>query len=82
MRAISASVAKNDLDGLIARVNEGHAPVAITGTKGKCAVLVGEEDWASIAETLALGSVSGIPASLERGAKEPTNACVDERTLG
>jgi prevent-host-death family protein len=53
MRAISASVAKHDLDGVIARVNEDRAPVAITGTKGKCAVLVGEEDWASIAETLA-----------------------------
>lgn len=66
MRAISASVAKNDLDGLIARVNEDHAPVAIAGAKGKCAVLVGEEDWASIVETLAVGGVSGMSASLEK----------------
>jgi PHD/YefM family antitoxin component YafN of YafNO toxin-antitoxin module len=44
--------------------------VHITG-KNQSAVLVGEEDWRSIEETLYLLSIPGMRESIVRGMKEP-----------
>ena len=54
---MSATAFCKDLYNTIERVNEDCAPVHITTTRGKGAVLVGEDDWASIEETLYLEDV-------------------------
>ena len=43
-------------------------------------MLVGEEDWRSIQETLYLISIPGLAASIRRGLKTPVENCDDRLT--
>ncbi|NEP58207.1 MAG: type II toxin-antitoxin system Phd/YefM family antitoxin [Symploca sp. SIO2G7] len=74
---ISVAEARQVLFKLVSRVNESHEPITITGQKGN-AVLVSEEDWQSIQETLYLKSIPGVWESIEEGIKEPIEECSDE----
>lgn len=81
MGSITATAARKDLYNLISRVNEDCAPVSITNSKGKGAVLIGEDEWAAIEETLYLASIPGMYESLIAGMEEPAAECVDESAL-
>ncbi len=81
MGSITATAARKDLYNLIASVNENCAPVTITNSKGKGAVLVGEDDWAAIEETLFLNAIPGMAQSLVDGAAESIEDCVGEDAL-
>ncbi len=70
MTAISATTARTTLYRLIANLQDGQEPILITGKKGN-AVLLSEEDWRAIEETLYLTSIPGMTASIKRGMKEP-----------
>ena len=59
MTAVNATSARNNLYRLIDQVNDESEPVIITGQRGN-AVLVGEEDWRAIQETLFLVSIPGM----------------------
>lgn len=56
-------------------------PIAITNTKGKGAVLVGEDEWAAIEETLYLMGIPDMAQSLIDGRDTPAEECVDETAL-
>ncbi len=81
MGSITATAARKDLYNLISRVNEDCAPVSITNSKGKGAVLIGEDEWAAIEETLYLTGIPGMCESLIAGMEEPAAECVDESAL-
>jgi len=81
MTSISATNARKDIYRLIDQVNAESSPVAITSTKGKGAVLIGEDDWAAIEETLALVSIPGMVETLKAGHDEPLDECADEDDL-
>lgn len=81
MPSITATAARKDLYGLINQVNESCTPAHITNTRGKGAVLVGEDDWATIKETLYLNSIPDMSESLPKGMDEPLESCVDEDNL-
>ena len=66
-----------NLDGLIAKAASTHRPIVITGKKGN-AVLVSEEDWNSISETLYLLSIPGMRESIKEGMETPIDACAKE----
>ncbi len=53
MKTITASKARADLNRLLNEAAETHKPVQITGKQAN-AVLVAEEDWRAIQETLYL----------------------------
>jgi antitoxin YefM len=55
---------------LIDEAAENHRPVQISGKRNN-AVLVGEEDWRAIQETLFLLSVPGMRESIRDGMKQP-----------
>ena len=57
MTAITATKARENIYQLIQDVNVNSTPVTITNTRGKNAVLIGEEDWKAIEETLYLMSI-------------------------
>lgn len=78
MTSITATALRQDIYQTIARVNEDCAPIAITNTKGKGAVLIGEDEWAAIEETLYLTSIPGMSESLQAGMAEPIEDCLDE----
>jgi antitoxin YefM len=69
MRTITASEAENNLHELIISTSYNSEPIHILG-KEKNAVLVSEEDWKSIQETLYLLSIPGMRESIIEGMKE------------
>ena len=69
MTILNATEARSKLYTLIDETTETHQPIVITGKRGN-AVLVSEEDWNSIAETLHLLSVPGMRESIKDGMKE------------
>lgn len=75
MSSRTASEARAQLYRLIDEVAESHEPVLITG-KRNSGVLVAEEDWQSIQETLYLTSIPGMRKSIQKGLKTPLKNCV------
>jgi len=69
MSILSASDARSNLPRLIDQTNESHEPVIISGKRNN-AVLIAEEDWKSIQETLFLVSIPGMRDSIVSGMKE------------
>ena len=64
MNAMNATKARANLFKIMAFVNDNSQPLTLTNSKGKNAVLVGEDDWNAIQETLYLNSVPGMVESL------------------
>ena len=73
MTALSATSARANLYRLIDQVNEDSEPLTITGQRGN-AVLIGEEDWRAIQETLFLLSVPGLAESIREARTEGIEA--------
>jgi PHD/YefM family antitoxin component YafN of YafNO toxin-antitoxin module len=74
VKTISATSARSDLYRLIDGTLEDHEPVQITGKRGN-AVLLAEEDWRAIQETLHLVSIPGMRESILKGMREPVEHC-------
>ncbi|MHB1531953.1 type II toxin-antitoxin system Phd/YefM family antitoxin [Acidithiobacillus sp.] len=74
MTAITASEARANLYRLIDEAAASHQPLLITGKRNK-AVLVSEEDWAAIQESLFLLSIPGMRESIRQGMNTPVDAC-------
>lgn len=66
MSIVTASAARANLYRLIDETASSHQPVVITG-KRNSAVLVSEDDWEAIQETLYLLSTSGMKESIHEG---------------
>lgn len=56
---------------------ESSEPVQITGKRGN-AVLVSEEDWSAMQETLYLLSIPGMRESILEGGREPVDECSED----
>ena len=74
MTTLTASEARTRLYRLLDATAASHEPVHITGRRHN-AVLIAEEDWRAIQETLYLESVPGMRASIRRGLKAPVKSC-------
>lgn len=70
MTTITASEARAGLYRLIDQAAESHKPVVISGKRAN-AVLVSEEDWNAIQETLYLWAVPGMRESIKDAMAEP-----------
>ncbi|MBS3909789.1 MAG: type II toxin-antitoxin system Phd/YefM family antitoxin [Actinobacteria bacterium] len=77
MTTLSASEARKRLYKLVDEVKETHEPIQIVG-KRNSAVLVSEEDWRAIQETLYLTSIPGMRESIGTGLKTPVEECDEE----
>ena len=77
MTTLSASEARKRLYALVDEVKETHEPVQIKG-KRSSAVLISEEDWRAIEETLYLISIPGMRESIKKGLKTPVEKCDEE----
>ena len=75
MTTLTASQARARLYKLLDQAASSHEPIQITGKRSN-AILVSEEDWRSIQETLYLLSVPGMRASIRKGLKEPVEKCL------
>ena len=81
MTSISVTALRQDIYNIINRVNEDCAPVSITNSRGKGAVLIGEDDWAAIEETLYLMNTPGMTESILAGKAESVENCISENDL-
>jgi antitoxin YefM len=66
MNVLNATEARAKLYSLIDEAASTHQPIIITGKRNN-AVLVSEEDWNAITETLYLSSIPGMKESIQEG---------------
>ena len=66
MATLTATEARANLYKLIEETVQSHEPVVITGKKGN-AVLLSENDWNAVTETLHLLSIPGMRESIREG---------------
>lgn len=76
MTSMNVTNARKKLYSIIEEVNVSHTPIHITGKNGS-AVILSEDDWNAIAETLHLSSIPGMTKSIKEGMKEPLDKCSD-----
>lgn len=77
MTTFSASEARKRLYSLVDEVKETHEPVQIVGRRNS-AMLVAEEDWRAIQETLYLMSIPGMRKSIKEGLNTPIEEIDEE----
>jgi antitoxin YefM len=77
MTAISASEARKTLYRLIDSIAEEREPVVITGKRNN-AVLITEDDWRGIQETLYLMSIPGMAKSIRAAMETPVSKMKEE----
>ncbi len=79
MAVLTASEARANLYRLIDRAAESHQPILIAG-KRNSAVLIAEEDWQAIQETMFLLSIPGMRKSIRDGMAEDVKKSAKELT--
>lgn len=77
MTILNATEARSKLYKLIDETASSHQPIVITGKRAN-AVLVSEEDWNAIAETLFLVSIPGMRESIKEGLEVDLSECSKE----
>ena len=77
MKTVTDEQAQRDLAQLMEQTAASHEPVQING-KRVSAILVAEEDWRSIEETLYLLSLPGMRESITEGMRTPLEQCASE----
>lgn len=80
MSTINITNARKDLYNLVESVGLYHEPALIVGKKAN-AVLVSEDDWRAIQETLYLDSIPYLTQSILEGAKESIEDCIPEEMV-
>lgn len=76
MTAISVTKARENIYQILSDVNNSSQPITITNNRGKNGVLISEEDWNAIQETLYLNSIPGMTESIIEAGKEALEECV------
>jgi len=77
MPTITATEARKNLYRLLDEVSESHEPIQITGKRGN-AVLISEDDWRAVQETLYLHSIPGMKESIIEGMKTSVDDCDED----
>lgn len=77
MPTLAATEARARLYKLLDQVAATHTPILITGKRAN-AVLISEEDWRSIEETMYLLNIPGMRESIVEGLETPVEECFDE----
>ena len=79
MTTLTASKARAKLYRLLDETASRHEPIQISGKRAN-AVLISEEDWRAIQETLYLVSIPGMRESIRKGLATPIDKCSKEIT--
>jgi len=74
MQVLSVNKVRDRLDAVLAEVQDSYEPLTIAG-ESHSAVLVSEEIWRSIEETLYLTSIPGMKESIIAGMNEKIEDC-------
>lgn len=74
MTTLTVTEARSNLYRLVDEASMSHEPFFIKGKRHN-AVLLSEEDWRSIQESLYLVSIPGMVESIIEGTREPISEC-------
>lgn len=74
MTTLTATQVRGRLYRLLDLIAQSHEPIQITGKRHN-AVLISEEDWNSVKETLHLLSIPGMRESIQKDLKTPVSKC-------
>jgi antitoxin YefM len=77
MPTLTATEARTKLYNLIDLTSSTHEPILITGKRGN-AVLISEDDWRAIQETIYLLNIPGMRNSIREGLAAPLEECGEE----
>ena len=77
MAVMTVTQARSNLYNLIDQTRNFHEPIVISGKRNN-AVLISEDDWNSIQETLYLCSIPGMRESILEASKEPLDESVED----
>jgi prevent-host-death family protein len=77
MKSLPVSKARENLYRLVDEAAETHEPITLTGKRNN-AVLLSEEDWRAVQETLYLVSIPGMRESIRDGLAAPLEGCEEE----
>ena len=77
MPTLSVTEARTKLYRLIDQASLSHEPIVITGKRGN-AVLISEDDWLSIQETMYLLNIPGMRESVREGLATPIENCKEK----
>jgi prevent-host-death family protein len=77
MPILTATEARSNLYRLIDEAASSHEPIIIKGKRGS-AVLISEDDWRSIQETMYLLNISGMRESIRKGLATPIEECTQD----
>ena len=77
MKTINATNARAKLYKLIDDAYKSSEPIQITGKRGN-AILISEDNWRAIQETLYLTSIPGMRESIREGMDTPIEDCKED----
>jgi prevent-host-death family protein len=77
MTTIRAAEVRAKLFKLLDHAAESHEPIQITGKRSN-AILISEEEWRPIQETMYLLSIPGMRESIQKGLKTPFEKCSEK----
>ena len=77
MKTISVTKARSNLYKLLDEAQISGEPIQITGKRNN-GVLLSEDDWRAISETLFLVSIPGMRESIREGLATPLDECISE----
>jgi prevent-host-death family protein len=77
MPIINATTARNNFFKLIEEALATNIPITITSKTGNV-VILSEEDWRSIEETLYISTIPGMKEKIIKGINTPLAECVED----
>ena len=77
MTTISITNARKELYKLLDLIQQSHEPIHITGKRGS-GVLMSEEDFSALQETLKLQAIPGMTESIIEGMETDVKECSEE----
>ena len=77
MKTIGVTKARSNLYKLIDEAATTSQPIQITGKRTN-AILISEDDWRAIQETLYLLSIPGMRDSIREGLQAPIDECSED----
>ncbi len=77
MKTLTVTQVRKDIYRLLDEASRTHEPIQITGKRSN-AVLISEDDWRSIQETLYLTSIPGMADSIKEGLDTPIDECDED----
>ena len=77
MTVITATEARKQLYKLLDDVAQSHEPIQISSKRSN-AILISEDDWRAVQETLYLHSIPGMSESIREGMETPVAECDED----